>query len=201
MTRIQTAKSDEDIIRKVNRLLKPDLKQCAVLLSFCDPVSIGELRALLAIKLYKTHIQAGEDDFYMIGLEDKQAWTDRLSCMVCRTSMKRGFREDVYVCSNGNCSRFNKQVWKCRGQGVKRLVFGKPMVSHIETRTWQDCPGTGDGIFDVDLSARPVQRTAAIKYLNSVVVLLDRRYPDTVLAAVYRSCGTVGDLMGWRLKQ
>ena len=104
MTTIQTAASDEQIMRKVNSLLRAELKQCAVMLQFCDPVSIGELRSLLKIKLYKPQLDSGEDDFYMIGLEDKQSWTDRLSCMMCRTAMKPGHRKDVYKCPNERCS-------------------------------------------------------------------------------------------------
>lgn len=190
------SKSPEDMMRSVNGWLIPQLRDCSVGLQFVEPVALPKLEVINALRLTSITLKNGEDDFFNVTMEDAIAWQNRLKCDECNQQLMKGPEQDVYLCNYPLCSMSGRKIYKARGRGVKRLLFQPDFVARTETKQW-DCGAGTDNVFDIG-NEKIVTR--AQKFLSRVVVLMDRRYSDSVLAAVYRSCGTIGEIEGWQLK-
>lgn len=195
----QAAFSDEELIRRVNRRLMPELKQCAILCEWAEPVSLPALQDLTRCRLFNWQWEKGEVNRHRPRLTDPD-WVARQRCHVCGGKLVQIGENDRFVCRNARCIIRGKQVAKAtvRG-GVTSVLWNQAFVAFHKPASWQTPVDTG---VLVDVRADEVETVEKqIPWLNRCIACLDRRYDASELAAIYRTIGCLADQKGWKLKQ
>lgn len=170
---------------KNNQAVPEPLRQSVVLLRFAEPIRRSEAGEFLRIQLSSAMRAGGEDDFYQTSIAQPHR-AGKQKCSRCGTLMKRmGMRD--HRCQNSSCrlddGRPTMTVSQYAGplRGVVKIGVAPDFVHHTELYT------IADG------------RTFHIQYIDKVALMLDRRYHENVLAAVYRTAGELCELRGWKL--
>lgn len=176
------------------RLVPEQMRQNCLLLRFADPVP-----ASLTSDFYRIHLtpdlldgKLSEAEFYKA--EIFQPSRSRKSLKQCRRCMQPMAQATV-------------QYWKCQNrkcENVGRLVHSGPVRGVIDLRIQDDwivdrktIPVVLDGQA-TDVHGVPLTCTQVT--VKACLLILDRRYDDIVLAAVYRTAGAICDQYGWKLK-
>lgn len=97
---------------------------------------------------------------------------DARICPKCRTGFFRKVSDVAATCFNPFCGTFEKPQNIARPQGVIQVLIPEDCITVVDGR-------------DV---------------CSSLVLVLDRKYREEVLAAVYRTAGMICDNYGWRIK-
>ncbi len=177
------------------QLLPEHLRQNTLLLRF-DPASPA--RASLLADFYRIQLTPelkapglGEDTFYRADLYQPSRSNSRLK--ICRT------------CGQAQTAA-TPQYWKCTNRKCRqhgRLVHSGPVRGVVDVRCcdqWvvsrETVPITLNGC-TTDIHGVPL--TNEIVKVKACLLVLDRRYGDIVLAAVYRTAGMICDQYGWKL--
>jgi len=171
---------------KGNRDLPSDKKQSMVLLTFGRPIPRALAGDFLRIHLSPAMKGGGEDEFHDVGLAQPHR-SGPQRCMRCGQYMRQ-VSVTGYRCGNGQCrdecGRPSALKTQYAGplRGVVKLMIAPDFVSHRETKT------------------RSTGEVYVSEWLNRLILVLDRRYHEVVLAAVYRTAGELCDMRGWKLK-
>lgn len=203
--------SDEDMVRRINRNLMPELRQCALLLEFAEPVKLPQLQDLTLVRLYREQQQNGEPDRFMLRVTDP-AYHKRLSCHACGGGVRLAGSDAVYTCRNARCAMSGVRIAKLRHQGITAVRWHRSFVHHWEAVTVggnvtvdferlmdDDRPVEAKQQADAIVEAMQQQQVRQVPWLTRAIATLDRRYDDTVLAAAYRTVGALADQKGWKL--
>lgn len=178
-------------------LLKSQLKlpeqsrQSAIVLEFSRPVNRALLSDFLRIHLTPMMMSGGEDDHYLPQIVQPERMGPR-HCPQCRKPMHRTGL-NTWQCAQRDCTQPDgtpsHQVEQVGGPvcGVVRLVHFDEFehsVEYLPTRL-------------VTLAGDPVNRRIVL--VTGVVLQLDRRYRDEVLAAIKRTAKLICEDRGWEL--
>lgn len=194
----QVAFSDEELIRRVNRRLMPELKQCAILCEFAEPVSLPSLQDLTCCRLFAFQWKKGEVNRHRPRLTDP-AWVARQRCHVCGGKLAQIGENDQFMCQNVRCIVRGQRIAKAsvRG-GITSVLWNRAFVAFVKTETWSAPADTGV-LIDTSGELQTVEKQ--IPWLNRCIACLDRRYGPSELAAIYRTIGCLADQKGWKLKE
>lgn len=188
--------SAESLMRLVNHGVVEKYRQRAVKLDFVSPVPLPQLEHLMRIRLTQEQLKRGEsiEAFYKV-------LTELPPCDLCG-SLTMTCREvpNAYRCSAITCPAHAKPIHKPHMMGVQEIKHHPKWHARYDESQWWDFVAPGGDISRVDRSQH-ILRTAKIPVLSACLVVLDRNYDAEVLAAVYRSCGAIGDMLqpGWKL--
>jgi hypothetical protein len=194
---MQIQLSDEELVRRINGRLIPELRQSAVLVEFAEPVSLPHLQDLTLVRLHQTELDRSEDARYLASISDP-AWHQRVRCHVCGGGVRLVDFGDVYQCKNARCVMATQRVAKLSHRGVTSVMWSRPFVARWESREWQTPAGIMAQLIDVSRETKT--HTTQVPFLNRCIAMLDRRYDPVAIAAVYRTIGALADRKGWRLK-
>jgi hypothetical protein len=155
---------------KANRGLPEGARFNMVLLEFADPLPArGLVQEFYRLHLTPGMFSQGEERFYQAEVYQPQH-ARRRHCVRCRgLTVQVGLW--VVQCENPRC------LLKGRPQSIK----------------------PARGVVQVLVPGDRLVRVDGRELCRSVVLVLDRRYPEQVLASVYRTAGMICDAMGWRL--
>ena len=182
---MRTLPTVRDMIR-ANRTLPDELKQSCLLLAFRKPIECYGSRAFLNIRFTPMMFAGGEDDYYMTHrVQEHRAGDQR--CVWCHQTMKRTGLE-TYHCQTPNCHMIDKH--------------GQPVRLGSSIGQWH---GPVRGVIQAFVDPRfithqVVRQNQPVDFCDRVLLMLDRRYRDEVLCAVYRTAGQICDEKGWRIR-
>ncbi len=158
-----------------NQLLPDNLRECAVVLTFGEPIPARLAGDFLRIQLTSGMLAGGEDQFFRADMIQPHR-TGPKSCPNCRRLMRQE----------------SANTWRCMNSAC-RLVSGQP------TREIAFGGGPVRGVVRLMIASDFVVQTEQGERLKQVVLLLDRRYRPEVLAAVKRTAHQICDERGWKL--
>jgi hypothetical protein len=154
------------------RHLPEDLRQSVVLLVFREPVPRYVVSEFLRIHLQRVQLERGEQDSYMANVFQPHRVGPK-PCPKCGNIM-RPVSEAWSVCECAGCEIF------------RRRVMHGPLIGVINVLTWTDSV---------------VGHTATGEELvKNCGLVLDRRYDETTLAAVYRTAEALAEHLGRNLE-
>lgn len=179
----QVATDDRSKLKMQGQLARW-LRQSCVLLKFKEPISRSRTGEFLLIRLSEFMKQNGEGRFYKVDIFQPHR-AGRQICPACRQVMAR-ISESTLKCVNAKCDNFQlrNRIGPCRGV-VKVLTFPDFVV---DTQRIHLPP---------DLDGKPQWRD--VEYVNACVLVLDRRYKESVLAGIYRTAGILCEQNRWKL--
>ena len=191
--------SAEELMRTVNAGVVEKYRQRAVCLRFKAPVPLINLEHIVRIRLTEEQLKKGDtiESTYRI-------LTSAPRCEICgsATEIVRNI-PSAYRCSASTCPANHRPIHSPHMSGVVEIKHHSTWVARHDETTWTDYEidrrkGNGYESFDRRL---PIIRKARMPCLSACLAVLDRQYDATVLAAVYRSCGTIGEMQkpGWQL--
>lgn len=189
--------SAEELMRTVNAGVVPKYAQRAVCLRFVEPVPLARLETLICIRLTEEQLTRGET------LESRwRVLTTAPECGMCGglTDVCRDVPA-AYRCRSQTCPAHAKPVHQPLTSGVQSILHHPAWIAGYDEASWCDYETGSGGVLQIN-RALPIMRTAKLPRLSACLVVLDCNYDATVLAAVYRSCGAIGDMLGvngWRL--
>lgn len=154
-----------------NRDLPGDSRQSMVRLRFIEPIPKGQAPEFLRIHMTPAMLAGGEQDYYRVALSQPHKAQPR-RCSGCKGQMQQLGVWD-FTCRNPACRNFGRVLNGRPLRGVVRVLYAPDWVQVRE-----------DGV----------------KVLTDLVLVLDRRYRENVLAAVYRTAGQLAEMKGWRIK-
>ena len=203
MTEFQTALTDEELVRRVNRKLMPALRQCAILVEFVEPVSLPVLQDLTRCRLYAEQANRGEDATRHRPRLTDPAWVARQKCHVCSGKLRQVGEHDVFVCANPLCIIRGQRIAKATtAAGVASVLWNRSFVARWREDVYVT-PRSGQDFMDInspsDLQGETVRRRTP--FLKCCIAALNKRYHAAELAAIYRTIGCLADQKGWKLKQ
>lgn len=197
----QVQMSDEELIRRVNRKLTPELRQCAILIEFVEPIALPWLQHLTLCRLYTEQANRGEDaKRHRPRLTDPK-WVARQKCHVCDGKIRQVGEHDIFVCSNPRCIIRGKRIAKATSHaGVVSVLWNRAFVEFYRDDEWKTTEDRGEllKLTASDLGGRTVR--GKTPFLKCCIAALNKRYHPTELAAIYRTIGCLADQMGWKLK-
>lgn len=177
----------------------PDLRQRAVVIRFANPVRMQDLEVFLTIHLTREMKAAGEEAAYKPEVFQPQRVRDRV-CPLCYQAMTK-VRPTAHRCTNPRCRT-------AEGRPTSEMAFMTgPLTGIVDVKVppeWKVTEVTEQvpcGLTWDKNAGRMVQnvRSRSMPLVSGCVVILDRRYDDLTLAAVYRTCGLICDRQGWKL--
>jgi len=182
---MRTLPTIRDMLR-ANRSLPDDLKQSCVLLAFVIPIEHYHASEFLNIRLTRMMLAGGECDYYM----SHRAQPDRIGdqqCVWCFEKMERTGAER-FTCRTAGCMMIDKtgaafapayavDQWHGPTRGVVQTFVDPRFITHTVIR---------DG--------RPLDFT------DRILLMLDRRYREEILCAIYRTAGQICDEKGWMIR-
>lgn len=183
--------TDREILRRTQAAVPPEIRQNAILIEFSDPIDKRGANDFYRIGLTEVHLSKGENDqgedsFFMPEVFQPQRCGMKL-CGGCRQLMDRRSLT-VSLCRNPNCRLFNREVHDGPVRGVVRVDCPADYVVGVRT------------VNAVTRKGRVLPQTIEIVLTRGVLLILDRRYPESVLAAVWRTAKALGELKGWNIK-
>lgn len=191
---LQVAATNSQYLRD-NLELPEQLRQCAVLLKFREPILRGMAGNFLRIQLTPVMLAGGEDEFFLATVSQPHLATPG-ACRLCRQRMVQ-ITATGWRCINPQCrlpdGRPTRLVTQLVGpkRGVVKLLITDDCIDHVDTKP----------VIDRFLpNGTPIYRQHRTEWLKAVVLMLDRRYDEGVLAAVKRTAGVICDEQGWTLR-
>jgi hypothetical protein len=153
-----------------NRQLPEGVQQSMVMIRFAKPVFKSHALEFMRIHLTAAMLSGGEGDFYQAELFAKERMLKQ-ECPRCRRP-ERPLSTWLWVCVNPQCSRFQAKHDVKPPRGVVQVLIPSDAIS------------VRDGI----------------EHMDKCVLVLDRRYRQNVLAAVYRTAGNLADEIGVKIR-
>lgn len=156
-------------ILKANRSLPAAARQNMVLLRFAAPIPKAFAWEFLRIRLTHQMLAGGEDEFFHAEVHQPQHALAK-HCSACNHSLTL---VGPYrgLCANAACVRYRREETHSPKRGVVRVLIPSDHLQLVDGR----------------------------EVCGSIVLVLDRRYREEVLAAVYRTAGMICDDLGWKL--
>ena len=163
---------DNSQILAGNRQLPQDKRQSMVMLRFLEPLPPFDRRhEFLRIHMSRAMLTGGEGGFYQPKIT-RPGLVGVQRCARCSQLMRRVGAWD-WECMSRQCRSFRVKQVRKPPRGVIQLMIP---------------PGT----LRVNQDGR--------ECMTQLVLVLDRRYQQNVLAAVWRTAGMLCEETGWRLK-
>lgn len=171
-------------------LLPSQNRQHMVLIQFLEPIEARGINEFFRIGLFPVQLAAGESDrgeetFYQAEIFQPH----RAGIRKCSGCGGINERESVAVsiCRNAKCELFRRKVQDGPVRGVIDVSAPADMLI--------------DG-GEVPLRTRKgrIVGTRRRTLTRGALLVLDRRYPQEVLAAVFRSAHELAELKGWKIK-
>ncbi len=188
--------SAESLMRVINEGVVPTYKQRSVKLSFVEPVPLPQLEHLMCIRLSKEQEKRGEslESLYKVLYAPPTCDLCGSQTQVCKTI------PNAYICCATTCPANIRPVHRPHMIGVQQIKHIPAWHTRYETVSWFDRESPRNHVASIGKAW--LVRSARCPVLSTCLVVLDRNYDAEVLAAVYRSCGAIGDMLtpGWRLK-
>lgn len=178
------------------KLLPDSLRQNSVLLRF-DPTTPA--RASLLADFYRIQLtpelkesRLSEAEFYRADLyqPSRTSGAQRKQCATCGQVMTPATIQ-YWKCVNRKCQQHGRLVHSGPVRGVVDVRCDSRWVVSRET-----IPVILNGC-TADIHGVPL--TNEIVKVKAALLVLDRRYDEIVLAAVYRTAGIICDQYGWKL--
>lgn len=214
-------------ILKFNRKLPEDLRQCSVVLQFKKHMPKPLTEHFYCIRLTQAMLGSGEEDFWKPEVTQPRA-VGKQMCLGCGRLMKR-IAVLSTTCVNPACSMAGracingprrgvhsiKTEFKARTADSGDLVNVSFVVGQewhkVDHDVWlymgkQRLKRRGFSCLDADLP-EVIQTTlhwpddrVPVEMVCGCLLVLDRRYSESCLCAVWRTAGHLCDKMGWALK-
>ena len=178
-----------DLLKGQNQLPE-NLRQNIVRIDFIEPIDARGVNEFHRIGLREQHLQRGEHDkgedtFYMAEVfQPHRAGVKH--CPACN-GINRQRSETVSICENAQCSLFSRPNQDGPLRGVVQILIPSDFL--IE----------GDMIPAVNRKGQVIGQRRR-RLTRGALLVLDRRYPQEVLAAVFRSAKELAELHGWKTK-
>lgn len=189
--RFHVAPTNRDLLRE-NAMLPEHLKQCAVVLRFGHMLKSSDIEQFYRIHLSREMLAGGEEDFYRPHIMQPERM-GQVRCGKCGQYMEQ-FTLMQQRCMNPVCENRGLILVSGPVRGVHKVQASFEAV-HPRTKKTVEV----SFIVGHDTVQGPYNRTVPVQLVNGCLVVLDRRYDATVLAAVKRTCGHLCDMKGWRL--
>ena len=169
----------------------PDhLKNSIVRIDFVEPVDARAVADFYRIGLKEVHLQRGESDqgedsFYLAEIFQPHRVGVR-NCPAC-SGINRQRSVTVSICENPACRLYKREIADGPVRGVVCVwVPSDWIVAH-------------DSVPAISRKGKVIG-TLTRELTRGALLVLDRRYPDEVLAAVFRSAKELSELKGWKTK-
>lgn len=191
---IQQMHSHREILR-LNRALPDGLRQSSVVLQFATPVPYRHLWELRRIHLTPAMLSGGESDFHQPEIVQRHR-VCRQVCTMCGGTLQRVAEYD-YRCLNPHCRQESGRPTSTLIQGIEphRGVVQVAKEFEAEHQGRRKTISFVAGVEHYRIGDRRRQDVIC----SGCLLVLDRRYHDAVLCAVYRTAGQVADEQGWRM--
>ena len=194
---MEVAASNSQMIKN-NKSLPDGKRNSHVLLKFLKPIKRSAVREFFRIHLTPDMHSAGEEVKIHRGNKGQL-------CRRCGQQMDRP-AEAWCMCRNDSCENAGKRVYTGEPRGVVNVLIFDEFISHTETVTEKLVNGNPMDLISGKLTlalykALPtVEVKSEVEFVNCCLLVLDRNYPDSVLAGVYRAAGTICDMNQWALE-
>lgn len=160
-----------DLLRN-QRYVAPEFNQSAILLTFAEPIGRHMAGEFLRIHLTREMLARGEDAPFMPEIFQPDR-VDIKTCPHCGQAIAQ--LSLFYVkCVNKHCRAYLMRQQVGPVQGVIDVLVFDEFVVEQQTET------------------QPAR-------IDRCLLVLDRRYDDAVLQAVYRTCGALCEFNHWKL--
>lgn len=165
--------AQERQVAKINAGMPDELRGLAVLLTFDEPIARTLTGEFLRIFLRAEWMSDGNSEGEFYRAEVFQPWRSRVrrKCPQCGMWMSRKSVNE-WVCRYRLCSLSG------------RILVAGPTRGVIRTIVFDDFV---------------VETVDGVEMIDRILLVLDRRYRDPVLAGVYRTAGEICEVMGWKL--
>ena len=194
-----------------NQQLPDKLKNSCVLLTFAHPIRSSSVGEFFRIHLTEQMQGDGEESFYLAEQFQPHRVTDHKLCPRCAQRLDR-IAQSIAVCRNSRCPNQGEKVYIGPVRGVIQvMVFPDFVVDRVTETIRVPDPSYNPPKLEDFLHRRVmrgefrrtpmVQREITIELVNRCLLVLDRRYNDRTLAAVYRTAGEICDIRGWKLAE
>ena len=201
---MEIASSNNQMV-KHNKELSEDKRQSHVLLKFANPIRRSRVKEFFRIHLTPEMHDQGEDDFYRAEILQSHRIKNTGLCKSCGQQMERP-SEAWCVCRNKTCKNYGMRDMSGPVRGVVDIKIFPEFVCGTETVTEKLVNGnpfdliTGKITLDEFKNLPSVEVKTPVEFVNQCLLCLDRRYPDFVLAGVYRAAGTICDMNEWAIE-
>ncbi|QDV49546.1 hypothetical protein [Gimesia fumaroli] len=189
---------------KHNKELPEDKRSSHVLLKFAKPIRSSQTKEFFRIHLTPEMHTKGEEGFQTEILQGSRSQKGGL-CKNCGQQMDRP-AEAWCICRNDRCKNAGKRVYTGKPRGVIGVLIFPDFVCDVASETETLVNGNP---FDVLRGKMTLQQFSQlptyqvenkVEFVNQCLLQLDRRYPDSVLAGVYRAAGTICDMNHWTME-
>jgi len=162
---------------QTNRKLPNEYRQNMIQIRFPEPLHGGKVSEFYRIRLRRDDkIEGGEDESFRAELFQPEQVNQRF-CPRCHQRMKR--QDEWHMsCRQDDCKNFGKLVSVKPKRGVIRILV--PRINPFN-------------------NSQNTHRIDGVKFCDSIVLVLDRRYGRPVLDSVYRTAGLLADMIGIRI--
>lgn len=185
------------------------MRQSSVLLQFAEPIRSHTIGEFHRIQLSRSMAGDGEADFYQPEIYQRKRTVEPVMCPRCFRELDR-LSQNLATCRNSRCEISGRKIVVGPLRGVIHvMVFDEFVVERTqETVKVPDPAGRILTLSEVMNNrsllkkvppSRYVDSTRIIEWVNACVIVLDRRYSEKTLAAIYRTAGELCDQMQWRL--
>lgn len=154
---------------RANALLPDDQRQSMVRLRFREWLPKWVAWEFLRIHLSPAMLAGGEQEFYQPEIYQPER-VGRPECPGCESSMER-LGVWHWICRVPACPQYGRLFRQKPNRGVVKVLVPPEFLRAVDGR--EEC--------------------------NSVILVLDRRYRQEVLAAIYRTAGILCEQRGWGL--
>jgi len=189
---------------KHNKELPEDKRQSHVLLKFAKPIRVSQVKEFFRIHLSPEMHAQGEEGFQTEILQGSRSQKGGL-CKNCGQQMERP-AEAWCICRNDYCKNAGRRVYTGKPRGVIDVLVFPDFICAVETETETLVNGnpfdllSGKMTLDQYSKLPTMELSHRVEFVNQCLLALDRRYPDSVLAGVYRAAGTICDMNHWTMK-
>lgn len=187
----QIGVTDRDILVRTQRSVPADCRHHVVLVEFEEPIDKRRAQDFYRIGLTEDHLSKGENDqgedsFYQAEIFQPHRCGPKF-CGSCRQMNDRRSLT-ISLCRNPRCALVGREVADGPVRGVIRV----------------DCPAdfiVGTKLVNpITRKGRILAQQMEIVLTRGVLLVLDRRYDDSVVAAVWRTAKAMGEINGLKVK-
>jgi hypothetical protein len=200
---MEVASSNSQMV-KHNKDLPEDKRQSHVLLKFAKPIKSSHVKEFFRIHLTPEMHDQGEEGFQAEILQGARSHKGGL-CRSCGQQMHRP-AEAWCICRNDSCKNAGKRVYTGKPRGVIGVLIFPDFVCAVENETETLVNGNPFDVLTGKMSLGQYSKLPTyqvqnnVEFVNQCLLQLDRRYPDSVLAGVYRAAGTICDMNQWTME-
>lgn len=188
---VQKTPTDRELLRGQQNL-PSEFRQNMILIEFLEPIQTRAIGHFYRIGLREMQLKKGESDrgeeesFYMPEIfQPHRAGVKK--CIACG-GMNHQRSSAVSLCQNATCGLFRREIVDGPVRGVVDIQIPEDFLTEKE-ETIPARTRLGN-----------IVGTMRVRLTRGAILVLDRRYPQDVLAAVFRSCHELAELQGWKIK-